>query len=210
MKNAAIIWTFAGVIAAACFARGLKVGDGSPPLFGLLWYTLGASVLAGASVLWITLEDTIMMQHKIVLAVCGAFFGGLALMTIGEWIHPTGANAQSPANPPGCSNSAGGNNSGSMTNNCVFNVAPQRLRFSSELGSQLLSAMPEKRKVHLQSIGGQADQAVASEIQSFLEQNGYPVERTAIGMMAPPPDHKISLGSDAGSYVLVVAPSATE
>jgi hypothetical protein len=97
MKNAAIIWTFAAVMAAACFARGLKMDDNSAPVIELLWYTLGAFLLAGAAVLWITLEDKILIQQKIVLGVCGAFFGMLALLTIGELIHPSRASAQSPS-----------------------------------------------------------------------------------------------------------------
>lgn len=97
MKNAALIWTFAGVLAAACFARALKIENSSAPLTELLWYTLGAFLLAGTACLWVTLEDEILIQHKVVLGVCGAFFGVFALLAIGEWIHPSGANAQSTA-----------------------------------------------------------------------------------------------------------------
>jgi hypothetical protein len=88
------------------------------------------------------------------------------------------------------------------------NIATQRLMFFQELGAELLEKMPVKKKVFLKSIGGATDQAVADEIQSFLQKNGYPVERNITGMMAPPPDNKISLTDGTDGYLLIVAPSA--
>jgi hypothetical protein len=67
MGNFAIIWTFAGVVATACFARGLKMRDNSRVLAELLWYTFGALFLAGASILWISLEKDMLIQYRIVL-----------------------------------------------------------------------------------------------------------------------------------------------
>jgi hypothetical protein len=95
MNNVAIIWTFAGVIASACFARGLKMGDTSPPIYGLLWYSFGALFLIGGAILWITMEDKVLIQHKIVLGVCGAFFGMWAALAIGEIIRPSSVDSRS-------------------------------------------------------------------------------------------------------------------
>jgi hypothetical protein len=97
MGNNALIWTFAGVIVAACFARGVAMRDSTLEM--LLWYTLGAFVLAGASIIWISLEPTIMKQHRVVLGFLGAIFGALALLSVGEWTHPTNAQPQTPTAP---------------------------------------------------------------------------------------------------------------
>jgi hypothetical protein len=91
MQNATIIWTISGVIAAACFARGLSLGE-------LIWYTIGMFFLAGAAILWISLESNMVVQHKIVLGVIGAITGALVLLSAGEYIRPTAANAQAPSN----------------------------------------------------------------------------------------------------------------
>jgi hypothetical protein len=56
--------------------------DDSRPLAELLWYTLGAFILVGASLLWISLEQEIMIQHRIVLGAIGAIFGALALISL--------------------------------------------------------------------------------------------------------------------------------
>jgi hypothetical protein len=101
MGNTAIIWTLAGIIAAPCFARGLKMRDDSRPLAELLWYSAGAFFLAGASLLWVSLEPEIMNQHRIILGVVGAIFGSIGLMALGEWIHPaTPAKAQTAQQTP--------------------------------------------------------------------------------------------------------------
>jgi hypothetical protein len=99
MGNNALIWTFASVIVAACFARGVAMRDSTLEMF--LWYTLGAFVLAGASIIWISLEPTIMTQHRVVLGFIGAIFGALALLSLGEWTHPTSAQPQGPTAPSG-------------------------------------------------------------------------------------------------------------
>jgi hypothetical protein len=68
--------------------------------------------------------------------------------------------------------------------------------------------MPTKKKVIISSVGSDADQSVATETQNFLQQNGYDVSRESIGMLIPPPDHKISLRDSPDGYVLIIAPSA--
>jgi hypothetical protein len=95
MGNTAIIWTFAGVFAAACFARGLKMRDDSRVLAELLWYTSGAAFLAGGALLWVSMETEILIQHRIVLATVGAVFGALALLSLGELL-PTHAQTAPP------------------------------------------------------------------------------------------------------------------
>jgi hypothetical protein len=95
--NPAIIWTIAGILGAACFARGLKMKDNSRVLAELLWYTFGAAILAGAAILWISMEKEVLVQYRIVLALLGAIFGALSLLSIGEWIRPiASASAQTP------------------------------------------------------------------------------------------------------------------
>jgi hypothetical protein len=68
--------------------------------------------------------------------------------------------------------------------------------------------MPTKKKVIITSVGSDADQRVAIEIQNFLQQNGYDVSRSSTSILVPPPDHKISLGDSPDGYILTIAPSA--
>jgi hypothetical protein len=98
MANAAIIWTFAGVLAAACFTRGLNMQDTSHELAGLLWYTPGALFLVGGGLLWISMESEVMIQQRFVLGVVGGIFGALAIISIGEMVRPSGVKAQSAPN----------------------------------------------------------------------------------------------------------------
>jgi hypothetical protein len=97
--NSAIIWGFAGVLAAACFARALNVKSSSH-LAEMFWYSFGAFFLASASLLWVSLEDHLMIQHKIVVGALGAILGCLTLLTLAEWIKPSSAIAQVSPNPP--------------------------------------------------------------------------------------------------------------
>jgi hypothetical protein len=110
--------------------------------------------------------------------------------------------AQAAPNITGNCNAVGSNNS------LCNNYGPQRLTFSAALGDELLARMPIKKKVVIRSVGGEADQIVATDIQTFLHQNGYDVSRTMIGMLVPPPDHKISLGENPDAYILTIAPGA--
>jgi hypothetical protein len=196
----------ADMLSASCFGRGLAMRAEARALPQLAWYTLGALILAGTSLLWTSLESEAVLQQRIVLGIFGALFGALALIAIGEFIRPSSAIAQPPG--PGCSNSVGGNNTGTMTNNCVFNIGQQRLQFSDDLGTQLLAAMPGRKFVRLWSMGNTADQKVSDDIQNFLQLHGYTIDRGIIGTRIPPPDRKISLGEDKDGYVLAIAPSA--
>src|SRR3984893_14132369 len=57
----------------SCLLRqALRMRDDSRSVAELAWYTLGAFILVRACLLWVSLEP---------------FFGGLALILFGEWIH---------------------------------------------------------------------------------------------------------------------------
>jgi hypothetical protein len=91
MGNNALIWTFAGVIAATTFARGHAMTN---TLHMFLWYTVGALILAGASLIWISLEPAILIQHRLVVGTLGALLGALVLLSVAEWMGP--AKSQTP------------------------------------------------------------------------------------------------------------------
>jgi hypothetical protein len=96
-----------------------------------------------------------------------------------------------------------------QTGNNTINVAPQRLPFDPGIGDQLVSKLPPGKTILLQSVGSNADQAVATQYQQYLLSKGFQVERMSIGMMAPPPDHKITIGdTSAEKVVVIIAPSA--
>jgi hypothetical protein len=96
-----------------------------------------------------------------------------------------------------------------QTGNNTINVAPPRLAFDTGIGDQLVSKLPPDKTIVLQTVGNNADQAVASQYQQYLLSKGFQVERMSIGMMGPPPDHKITIGdTSAEKVVVIIAPSA--
>jgi hypothetical protein len=95
--------------------------SGSSIMAELLWYTLGAGILASAAVLWVSMEPEILPQHKIVLGVLGGVFGALAFISMGRWFHPGPVKAETPtAVSPGNI----GQKASSITNNGPVYNAP--------------------------------------------------------------------------------------
>jgi hypothetical protein len=135
----------------------------------------------------------------------GLAFGVLLLGTAGGIGFFPDGNAQSPPvvnQGPGSAYSygqQGGINAGTI------NVAPQRAQFTPQLGKDLLSHMPVKKPVTLQTVGGTTDQSVGDDVQKFLQDNGYTVNRQSIGVMAPPPDHPFSFSDNQNQYVVIVS-----
>jgi hypothetical protein len=93
--------------------------------WAVFWYGLAALILLGAAILWATLEDFLMWQHKVVLGSTGALFVILAGWAIVLWFHPNPAKAQSPSNQ-NCATTSEGNNT-TINNNCgnIYNLLPQ-------------------------------------------------------------------------------------
>lgn len=221
MLNAAIVWTFAGVIAAASFARALSVRAESH-FSELLWYSIGSLAMLGGALIWLSLEPIVRGQHKLILAILGAVSGISIALLAGEWIAPSTKEekivsdtrnppAAMPAPPPAptVQNVTSHNQSGGITAGTVI-LTPQRLQFSNALGNDLLQKMPVRKNVILEGIGGAADQQVAVQFHEFLLANGYSVSRSQIGGRSPPPDHRISLRDTPDAYILTVAPSVAE
>jgi hypothetical protein len=95
---------------------------------------------------------------------------------------------------------------GQQGNNTIIQ-APVRAQFTDQIKSEILQKIP-KGTVDLRTIGGEADQAIGNEVHQFLMQNGYNVQRSIIGMMAPPPDRPFSANTNGSNTVFTVAPSA--
>ena len=82
-----------------------------------------------------------------------------------------------------------------------------RAQFTDKIKSEILQKFP-KGTVQLQTVGGEADQAIGNEVEQFLVQNGYTVQRLMIGSMAPPPSAPWGVSITGNLTVFVVAPSA--
>jgi hypothetical protein len=95
-------------------------------------------------------------------------------------------------------------------NNTVICNAPYRTPFTDALGAALIQHMPDKAKpVILNTIGGETDQEIGTQVQKYLVSHGYRIStHNMIGMTAPPPDHPFTLQSNGNQYQLTVAPSA--
>lgn len=138
----------------------------------------------------------------VTLAIGLLFLGcaaGIAFSPDGEAQQPPAVNQG-----PGSAYSYG--QQGGITAG-TLNIAPSRLAFSDDLGNALLARMPEKKKVIMFTVGGNADQSAATNFQVFLQRNGYEVQRKLVGMMVPPPDRPISVVNEPNDYVLTIAPS---
>ena len=179
------------------------------------YYTLGVLPVYLVCWSWVLNGDVILPIQRILLGLFGGLLGIALSLALAEWLKPSAqAQAQTTQEQPMTSskdptqNVTSYNQSGGITAGIV-NVGPQRLAFSPDLGHQLLTNMPDKNKpVRLNGVGGDADQAVVMQIESFLRENGYQVERNRAGMMAPPPDQKVVLNPTAERYILIIAPSA--
>lgn len=175
------------------------------------FYIAGFSFWVLGVLMTINSSDQSLILRMVIAGVIGAIAAAAtvwaASLTMPASSRPDPQAKEVPLTEKFVQNVTSYNQQGGITAGTV-NIGPQKLTFSPELGRELLQNMPNSRKVKIQSIGGNADQAVASEIQAFLQSNGYETSRAAIGMTVPPPDHKISLATDQEGYVLVVAPSA--
>jgi len=106
-------------------------------------------------------------------------------------------------NPP---NVTSYNQSGGITAGTV-NIGAGRTGFNDQLKADLLQKVP-KGEVRLNTVGGDADQAIGNEVEAFLQQNGYSVKRLKMGQTIPPPDHPYTLSVNGNQTILIVAPSA--
>lgn len=86
--NGALFTTFAGVAAAACFARGLAF-RGTSHLSELAWYSGGVVVLLAAALAWTQLEQHVGRLQWAVVASLALMFAGLIALTSFEWYRPT-------------------------------------------------------------------------------------------------------------------------
>ena len=82
-----------------------------------------------------------------------------------------------------------------------------RAQFTDKIKSEILQKFP-KGTVQLQTVGGEADQAIGNEVEQFLVQNGYTVQRLMMGTRAPPPSAPWGASITGNFTVFVVAPSA--
>jgi hypothetical protein len=177
------------------------------------WFFFSFLPLGLIAILWAIHGDATMVEKNILLGLIGAIIGASGFIYGGYALgdanrsQPNEAVATIPLKQQVSQNINSYGQQGGITAGIV-NIGPGRLAFSSALGSELLAKMPIKKKVDITSVGGAADQAVAIDIQNFLQQNGYDVSRKSTAILVPPPDHKISLGDSPNGYVLTIAPSA--
>jgi hypothetical protein len=112
---------------------------------------------------------------------------------------------------------------GSITNNApsintfnqsggtnTINVGPQRLVFDPTIADQLVSKLPTGKSIKIMAVGSQTDWSIAGQYAQYLKDKGFDVSSfMQIGQMAPPPDHKITIGDLSTSpIVVIIAPSA--
>ena len=112
---------------------------------------------------------------------------GVFLLVVAAVIFflPDGEAQQPPAVNQGPGSAYSYGQQGGITAG-TLNIAPSRWAFSDQLGNQLLADMPMKKPVFMTSVGGIADQKVATDIQNFLQNNGYQYIGLLWGFWFPP------------------------
>ncbi len=98
--------------------------------------------------------------------------------------------------------------SGGFTGNINIVTVAGRAQFTDRLKQEFLQKVPQNKKVHLETIGGDKDQVIGNEVHQFLVTHGYTVERIVIGIQVPPPSDPFKLTQGADEVTLTVAPSA--
>jgi hypothetical protein len=208
----AIITAFAGILAAAFIrhAFDMRKEQKYREMVGAVFW--GMLPLGVVCLVWAATGDSPMRLQNSLLGLVGAAIGASAFVWLGYVVRP--ADAQTEKTTPVqndkpaqvAQNVTSYNQSGGITAGTV-NIGTGRAEFNDQLKADLLQKVP-KGNVQLQTIGGNADQAIGNEVEAFLRQNGYSVQRTSIGMMVPAPDRPYSLSVNGNQTVVVVAPSA--
>jgi hypothetical protein len=90
----AFIGTVSLTFLAIAHARAMKMKEQSRIAAEWFWYAGGSLPLALACVFLASNGDLPMIPQRILLFCVGGFMGGATLVSIGEWIHPTVAGAQ--------------------------------------------------------------------------------------------------------------------
>jgi hypothetical protein len=101
---------------------------------------------------------------------------------------------------------SGGANYGNIEQHCI--ISPPRLAFDPAIARDLIGRLAPGKKVDLKTIGSASDQTVASQYQEAIQRAGFQIDRTTIGMMAPPPDHPITVIDGSAVVTVLIAPSA--
>jgi hypothetical protein len=100
------------------------------------------------------------------------------------------------------------NQSGGITAYQV-NIGHIYLSFSEEIAAELAARLPKDRPVDIMRVGSQKDWQVADQYVLFLQNAGYTIRnRSAAGMVAPPPDNPISITVYPDHSDVMIAPRA--
>jgi len=172
--------------------------------------TIDAITVAGAAISIVGIFISMVFPKIPTKVAMGGFAIGMLLVFVAFMLPflPGEGEAQSIQTIQ-YSPSVNGNCNAVGNNNSLCNsYGPQKLVFPEEAGNFLLSKLPDKKQVVMRAVGSPNDWQIADRFQAFLEKNGYQVSRVNIGMLLPPPDHKISLGVGPDHYELTIAPNA--
>jgi hypothetical protein len=100
------------------------------------------------------------------------------------------------------------NQSGGITAYQVF-IGNVNLTFTEATAEKVASLLPKNNPIDVVVVGSSADQKVGEQYINFLAKKGFVVRgRSSAGVMAPPPDDKISIVVRPESSFLTIAPRA--
>jgi hypothetical protein len=108
--------------------------------------------------------------------------------------------------PPAPSGNFNINQQGGVNSQTYINQAPERLKLTDALETELLANIPKDKAIKLIVAGSNSDADVGIQIGNFLRANGYSVGISHVGILIPAPDHPLTWV--AATSTLIVAPSA--
>ncbi len=99
------------------------------------------------------------------------------------------------------------NQQGGTVNQTYINQQMQRLKFSEQLGRDLMSKIPRDKPVYITAVGSPSDLQVGADFADFFRANGYKVAYMSVGMLFPQPERQLTLVEHPDAFAITVAPS---
>ncbi|MEY9631299.1 DUF2806 domain-containing protein [Sinorhizobium fredii] len=86
------------------------------------------------------------------------------------------------------------------------NSSGRLYKFDDAAAQDLLLRLHEKKPVHLVVVGGDLEQSMGDQVESFLLENGYKVDRRATAVMVPRPEERLFVKDSGDEFSVIFAP----
>ena len=163
----------------------------------------------------------IIMQQRIVLGAVGAIAGGLALVTIGEWVRPKPAEARTSIATPVIKTAETDSYIYPDSTRCEV-IQPVRRNYcryhqcgpqarslenptwGDPLKAQILSRLPRDKDITVMAPLGDAEAIdLALQIHAFLAANGFKMKKSGISQgVFTQPQHGLNFNPETNTFIV--------